>query len=102
MRRQKHPRVIGHEFVCPKCGGSRFGTSGCTGPVSKMIGHCHGGLGGVGCGFSWPRSEDWRHFTITLRPTREEYQRYEALRRREQTAIARAAVLRPAKAREIS
>lgn len=46
-------------FTCPECGSHEFGTSGCTGPLEEMLGHCHGN----GCRFEWPRDEDDRYMT---------------------------------------
>jgi hypothetical protein len=70
-------RIVNSEFRCPKCGGFRWGTSNCTEPFSKWIGHCHN----FACRFTWKRStDDWRHFIFTVRPTRAEYQRFERLR----------------------
>lgn len=39
-------------FCCPKCGGSRWGTVGATGPRDEWMGHCNT----LGCKFIWPRS----------------------------------------------
>lgn len=38
------------EFVCPHCGGRRWGTT-------DGRGHCNG------CSFSWARPSDWLYFT---------------------------------------
>lgn len=39
-------------FRCPKCGSAKWGTSHCTEPFAKWIGHCHG----LGCKFTWHRA----------------------------------------------
>lgn len=39
------------EFVCPQCGGKRWGET-------RGRGHCNG----YECGFSWAREFDWVHF----------------------------------------
>jgi hypothetical protein len=78
-------RVVRAEFHCPKCGGYRWGTSGCTGPKVDQRGHCSD----LGCRFSWPRAEDWRYFQFTIRPTRAQFRTLEAQRLREANRSAR-------------
>lgn len=49
-------------FKCPECGGYKWGTSHCTEPKDKWIGHCHGSRGFPGCGFTWHRmTEDEKY-----------------------------------------
>jgi hypothetical protein len=49
-------------FFCPKCDDfTHWGTSSCTGPSESWTGHCHG-TREMGCGFSWPRTEDAKYF----------------------------------------
>lgn len=72
-------RIVRSDFHCPKCGGSTWGTSGCTGPRRDTRGHCHN----FACDFVWLRTEDWRYFRFTIVPTRAEYRRLEAQRIRE-------------------
>jgi hypothetical protein len=45
------PAFSSVEFVCPSCGGRRWGTQG-------ALGRCHTD----GCYFTWPRAADWRVF----------------------------------------
>lgn len=58
-------------FDCPECGGRCFGTSGppsegLGADFSEWIGHCHGddGDSSSGCGFTWPRKDDWKYFKL--------------------------------------
>lgn len=67
------------EFNCPKCGGHTWGTVGCTEPPGQQTGYCNGyvprlsktdGAVHIGsCGFSWPRTEDWKVFRFVRVPT---------------------------------
>lgn len=40
-------------FVCPECGGDRFGTN-----LNINEGHCNGGSHGQRCGYRWKRSKE--------------------------------------------
>ncbi len=46
------------QFMCPRCGGTKWGTSNIVADRTKWIGHCEGGKGYVGCGFRWNRARD--------------------------------------------
>lgn len=62
MSDKKHVSLI-LRFKCPKCGGFRFGTSGCTG--GNPQGHCHDFLPDRSrCNYTWDRnSQDKDIFT---------------------------------------
>lgn len=45
--------IEGPRFLCPMCGGRRWGTSNATGPRDEWIGHCHS----AGCRFTWKRTK---------------------------------------------
>ena len=47
------------KFVCPKCGGSFFGSS--RDIEGKITRHCHGSANSGGCGYEWPEEDDERH-----------------------------------------
>ncbi len=54
------------QFVCPDCGGHRFGSSQeGDGPLTR---HCHGndapGSTHDVCPFTWTLEEDWKFFTV--------------------------------------
>lgn len=50
-------------FVCPQCGGWKWGTSRCTEAKDVWRGHCHGDNKRAGCGYSWHRmTEDEKVF----------------------------------------
>lgn len=40
-------------FICPACGGTRFGSSGLDGPQAQRLVHCHA----LGCAWSGPHAE---------------------------------------------
>lgn len=70
------------EFVCPRCRTScGFGSGrGDDGVITR---NCHGPIPrGEPCGFTWPITDDWRHFALVtvVRPQTEE--EYEVMRRR--------------------
>ncbi len=55
------------DFFCPACEAfTQWGTSNCTGPDDTWVGHCYGPRGDGGCAgrFSWPRTEDGKHFRV--------------------------------------
>ena len=54
---------MSEQFTCPECGSHHFGTSNCTSPSDKWVGHCHGYIGGQPCRFSWPRTDDSKYFS---------------------------------------
>ncbi len=54
-------------FVCPKCGGTYFGSS--QQADGSMVRHCHGDAYSSGCGFSFPVAEDAKYFTDTAAET---------------------------------
>jgi hypothetical protein len=45
-------------FKCPRCGGYKWGTNNISSDYSKWTGHCQGGDGFEGCGFTWDRARD--------------------------------------------
>lgn len=61
------------EFICPRCGSTRWGTSnGIRKGVTVPIGHCNGD--GRRCDFRWQRTQDWKVFVRAARFTsREEF-----------------------------
>lgn len=90
---RKRARV---DFLCPRCGGSTWGTSGMwdsvrnrRAPFSKWIGHCQGTSR---CGFSWARKNDWKVMRAIVHPTKEEY---EALRKLDDSDEKLTVVIRP-------
>lgn len=58
------------EFDCPLCGSDQFTTYGVVDsegrvlPVDQRVGHCMDE--GGGCGFEWPRTEDWKYFKAVM------------------------------------
>ena len=46
----------GRDFCCPRCGGEWWGTTNPLDPPEQWEGRC------TLCGFTWPRSEDEKHF----------------------------------------
>ena len=58
------------EFVCPHCGSSWFRTNGDARFMKTCTGECKG------CGYEWPRTDDWKVFAKVLRehfPTKADY-----------------------------
>ncbi len=87
---EKLDRIVESRFVCPKCGASKWGTSAWDhgkdkrAPFSKWMGHCNN------ChDFSWMRTQDWKFFQFTVRPTRAEYDRFRALEDQQHNRMAR-------------
>lgn len=72
MTKQTCPACKGdgryRQFKCPRCGGSKFGTSMRDGgnPLvpEDSTGHCHE----IGCSYSWNRANDEGHFVATRYP----------------------------------
>ena len=67
-------------FRCPRCGGSRYGsTLDAMNPEAPMHRRCHG----VDCDFNWPEKDDWRHFLVDgVKLTRDQYDAVQARIRR--------------------
>lgn len=54
------PSEATREFVCPRCGGRRFGSR------EDAAGRLHGICTNLRCGFTWPRSDDAVVMTHTI------------------------------------
>jgi hypothetical protein len=53
---------LGGHFICPKCGGTYFGST--MQSDGSFMRHCHGSGTGYGCGFSWHESSDKKYFYV--------------------------------------
>jgi len=51
-------------FVCPRCGGSNFGSRCPEDPKAPMQRYCHGIVGQKSCGFDWLEHDDWMYFLV--------------------------------------
>ena len=63
------------KFVCPKCGGTHFGSSNIEEKFCTR--HCHGSDMSNGCGYSWNESDDDKHLFLSYKDIKKYIDRYE-------------------------
>lgn len=51
-------------FMCPRCGGSNFGSVCPEDPKAPIQRYCHGRIGPKDCGFDWWERDDWMYFLV--------------------------------------